>query len=147
KPPGSLKEAYIGSLTEFFKRDNAFIVLAVIMLYKVGESMVSDMLTPFYMKIGFTKTEIFAVAKMVGFWATLVGGTVGGVFMVRLRIFRSMLVFGVFQSAAILLFSCLAMIGTNLTWLGICVGGEMFSSAMATTAFTAFLYSQTNKRY
>jgi PAT family beta-lactamase induction signal transducer AmpG len=146
-PPKSLREAYVGAITEFFKRDGALKVLGILLLYKVGESMATEMLTPFYMKIGFTKTEIFAVAKMVGFWATIFGGTVGGLIMVRLGLFRSLVLFGVLQSLAILFYSFLSTAQHSLVWLGCAVGGELFTSAMATAAFTAFIYSQANKRY
>lgn len=146
-PPKSLRDAYVGAISEFFTRKNAITVLGIVLLYKLGESMATEMLTPFYMKIGYSKTEIFAVAKLVGFWATIVGGTVGGILIVKLKMFRSLLLFGILQALAILFYAFLSTRGHSLIWLGTAVGGELFTSAMATAAFTAFIYSQANKKY
>jgi PAT family beta-lactamase induction signal transducer AmpG len=88
--PGSLKEAVVNPLIEYFSRQGALWILAFILLYKIGDTMASAMTTPFYLDIGFSKTEIGAVVKLFGFWATVIGSLIGGVFMLRLGINRSL---------------------------------------------------------
>lgn len=146
-PPKTLKESVVGPLLEFFKRDGAWLILAFIVLYKIGESMASDMTNPLFLQLGFSKIEIGAVAKTFGLWAAISGGLVGGIFIMKLGIYRSLWVYGILQSFGLLLFSWLAMVGNDWTWLAIAIVIETFTSGMATTAFVAFMASQTNKRF
>ena len=70
-----------------------------------------------------------------------------GVLIVRLGIYRSLWVFGILQSFGILLFSVLAQAGHDRFWLGFSIGAESLTSGMATTAYVAFMASQTNKKF
>jgi PAT family beta-lactamase induction signal transducer AmpG len=146
-PPKTLRESVVGPLTEFFKRDGAWLILAFIVLYKIGESMASDMTNPLFLQVGFTKTEIGAVAKTFGLGAAISGGLVGGLFIIKLGIYRALWIYGIAQSLGLLLFSWLAIVGPDWTWLAIAIVIETFTSGMATTAFVAFMASQTNKRF
>lgn len=145
--PKSLMESIVHPLKEFFQRKEAWTILAFVLLYKIGESMASDMLNPFFLKIGFTKTEIAGVAKIFGFWAVILGGLFGGVLIMRLKLYRSLWLFGILQSISLLLFSLLAYLGTNLSVLALAVGAENFTSGMASAAYVAFMASQTDKRF
>jgi PAT family beta-lactamase induction signal transducer AmpG len=146
-PPRTLRESVIGPLSEFFKRSGAWTVLAFVLLYKVGESMASDMYNPFFIQIGFSNTEIGGVAKVFGLWAIIIGGIVGGVLIVRLKLYRSLWLFGALQAGAILLFSVLATVGHSLPLLALAIGAENFTSGMATSAYVAFMALQTNRRF
>jgi len=145
--PKTLRESIVNPLKEFFQRKEAWIILAFVLLYKIGESMASDMLNPFYLKLGFTKTEIAGVSKIFGFWAVIAGGIFGGALIFRLKLYRSLWLFGFLQSCALLLFSFLALMGNNLSLLALAVGAENFTSGMATAAYAAFMASQTDKRF
>lgn len=139
--------AFMEPLKEFFSRKNAWLILAFIVFYKVGESMASDMTTPFFLKIGFTKTEIAGVVKFFGFWSTLAGAFVGGLLLIRIRAGRALLLFGCLQSFALLGFSFLAMKGHDVSILAVVVTAENFSSGMATSAMLAFMANQSDKRF
>lgn len=145
--PKSLRESIVNPLKEFFQRRDAWTILTFVLLYKIGESMASDMLNPFFLKIGFTKTEIASVAKIFGFWAVILGGLVGGTLIFKLKLYRSLWLFGLLQSGALLLFSLLAQVGTNISVLALAVGAENFTSGMASAAYVAFMASQTDKRF
>jgi PAT family beta-lactamase induction signal transducer AmpG len=149
-PPKTFSESVIQPFKEFFKRDGwrgAVLVLIFVLLYKIGEQMASEMYTTFLLKIGFTKTEIAAVAKVFSVWSMMAGGFVGGVLIVRLNLYRSLWMFGILQGLAILLFSVLANMGANLHMLAVAMGVENFASGMATSAFLAFMASQTNRQF
>ena len=75
--PRTLREAVVAPFVEYFSRHDAVLILLFVLLYKVGEMMASQMATPFYLDLGFTKTEIGAIVKLFGFWATVVGGLMG----------------------------------------------------------------------
>ncbi len=145
--PRRLREAVIDPLTEYFSRQGALWILAFILLYKIGDTMASAMTTPFYLDIGFTKTEIGAVVKLFGFWATVVGSLIGGVIMLRLGINRSLWIFGVLQAVSTAGFALLARIGHSVPLLSGVIAFENLSGGMGTAAYVAFMASITNKRF
>jgi PAT family beta-lactamase induction signal transducer AmpG len=145
--PTTLKEAIIEPFVEYFKRDSAVWMLAFILLYKIGDNMASAITAPFYLDIGFTKTEIGTVVKIFGLWAIIAGAFIGGALMVRLGINRSLWIFGFFQGISTACFAILARIGPSIPMLSAVIGFENLSSGMGTAAFVAFMASITNKRF
>ncbi len=145
--PKTFREAVIQPFVEYFSRDGALLILLFILFYKVGDQMATTMTTPFYLDLGFTKTQIGAIAKLFGFWATIGGGLSGGILMLQLGIFRSLLIFGVFQAVSTLSFSILAIVGYNLPGLAIAIGLENFTGGMGTAAYVAYMASITNKKF
>ena len=149
-PPGTpknMKDAVLNPLAEYFSRQGALWILAFILLYKIGDTMASTMSVPFYLDMGFSKTEIGTVVKLFGFWATIIGGFIGGVVMLRLGINRSLWIFGFLQAASTAGFAVLAIIGYNLIALGGVIAFENFSGGMGTAAYVAFMASITDKKF
>jgi PAT family beta-lactamase induction signal transducer AmpG len=150
RPPASLKAAVVEPFLEYFRRVDAawaLGVLALILLYKLGDTMASAMTMPFYLDIGFSKTEIGAVVKLFGFWATVAGGLIGGLLMLRLGINRALWVFGVLQAASTAGFALLAGVGPSVPWLAAVIAAENLTGGMGTTAYVAFMASLTNKSF
>ena len=145
--PKSLKEAVVGPMVEYFSRSGAIWILAFILLYKIGDTMASAMTTPFYLDIGFSKTEIGAVVKLFGFWATIAGSLIGGMFMLRMGINRSLWIFGFLQALSTAGFAILAKIGYNVGLLSGVIAFENLSAGMGTAAYVAFMASITNKKF
>ena len=145
--PRTMREAVIDPLVEYFSRKGALWILAFILLFKVGDTMASAMTTPFYLDIGFSKSEIGAVVKLFGFWATIGGLLVGGVLMLRLGINRSLWVFGFLQAVSTAGFALLANIGYSISLLSAVIAFENLSSGMGTAAYAAFMASITNKKF
>ncbi|MBT8358801.1 MAG: AmpG family muropeptide MFS transporter [Desulfobacterales bacterium] len=145
--PTNLKEAVIGPLVEYFSRNGALWILVFILLYKIGDQMASAMTTPFYLDIGFSKTEIGAVVKLFGFWATIAGSLIGGIIMLRLGINRSLWIFGVLQALSTAGFAILAKIGYSIAVLSGVIAFENLSAGMGTAAYVAFMASITNKKF
>ena len=145
--PRSMREAVVDPLVEYFSRKDALLILVFILLYKVGDTMASAMTTPFYLDIGFSKTEIGAVVKLFGFWATIAGGLAGGLMMLRLGINRCLWVFGFLQAASTAGFALLANVGYSVAWLSAVIAFENLSSGMGTAAYAAFMASITNKKF
>ncbi len=88
--PTSLVNAVILPFRDFFARDGAWLALAFILFYKLGDTMASAMTTPFYLDLGYSKTEIGTVVKLFGFWATIAGGTLGGIWILRVGLHRAL---------------------------------------------------------
>jgi len=145
--PRTMREAVIDPLVEYFSRRDAVLILIFILLYKVGDTMASAMTTPFYLDIGFSKSEIGAVVKLFGFWATIAGGLAGGIMMLRLGINRSLWIFGFLQAASTAGFALLANVGYSIPLLSAVIAFENLSSGMGTAAYAAFMASITNKKF
>lgn len=145
--PRSMREAVFDPMVEYFTRQGAIWVLAFILFYKIGDTMAGAMTTPFYLDIGFSKTEIGTVVKLFGFWATIAGALIGGVLMLRLGINRSLWVFGFLQAISTACFAILARIGYSVAVLSGVIAFENLSSGMGTAAYAAFMASITNKRF
>ncbi len=147
--PRTLKAAVVEPFVEYFRRDYALWILAFILLYKLGETMAMAMTTPFYLELGFTKTEIGAVVKLFGFWATVIGGLVGGVVILRIGIYRALLWFGLLQALATTGFAVLAWIGpgASVAALAAVIAGENLSGGAGTAAYVGFMASITDKRF
>jgi len=147
QPPQSLREAIWKPLADFFRRDGAGWILAFILLYKIGDTMAAAITTPFFLDLGFSKSEIGTVVKLFGSWATIAGAFGGGVLMLRLGIQRSLWVFGVLQAVSTAGFAVLARIGGSLPALSGVIALESFTGGMGTSAFVAFMASLTNKQF
>lgn len=145
--PRTLQDAVIHPFLEYFRRNDAVVILLFILLYKLGDTMASHMTTPFYLDIGFTKTEIGTVVKLFGFWATIIGGLAGGVLIMRLGIYRALWGFGILQGLSTAGFSVLALVGDSLPGLAAVIAFENFSGGMGTAAYIAFMASLTNKKF
>jgi len=145
--PRTMKEAVVNPLVEYFSRHNAIWILVFILLYKVGDTMAGAITTPFYLDIGFTKTDIGAVVKVFGTGATLAGAFLGGVILLKLGINRSLWIFGALQALSTAGFAVLAKIGYSIPALSGVIAFENLSSGMGTAAFVAFIASITNKKF
>src|SRR5215471_12002761 len=149
--PHTLKEAVIEPFREFVRRDGtrgAVWVLLFIFLYKLGDSMATALATPFYLDMGFTKSDIGIIAKNAGLWSSVAGGLLGGLWMLRLGINRGLWLFGVVQLVSILGFAWLAHENRPDKLLLACViAFEAFGVGLGTTAFVAYIARATDPRY
>jgi PAT family beta-lactamase induction signal transducer AmpG len=145
--PQSLKEAVVSPFQEYFSRPEAWLFLLFILFYKVGDTMAATMTMPFYLDIGFSMSEIGTVVKLFGFWATIIGGLLGGILILRLGIYRSLWFFGILQGLSTAGFALLVWSGNSVAWLAGVIAFENLSSGMGTAAFVAFMASLTNKRF
>lgn len=155
--PKTLREAVVEPFHEFIGRSGvkgALLILGFIFLYKLGDSMATALATPFYMDMGFSKSEIGLVAKHAGLWPAVIGGLLGGAWMIKLGINRALWVFGVVQVLSILGFAWLAMHGrfaevgaAELSSLALVIGFEALGVGLGTAAFVAFIARTTHPAY
>ena len=154
--PRTLREAVVEPFREFFGRhgtQSALLVLAFLFFYKLGDSLCTALATPFYLDMGYTKTEIGIIAKNAGLWPAVAGGILGGVWMFKLGINRALWVFGVVQAVTILGFLGLAWVGAaestpaRLILLALVIGSEAIGVGLGTTAFVAFMARTTHPAY
>jgi MFS transporter, PAT family, beta-lactamase induction signal transducer AmpG len=147
-PPRTLRAAVIEPLGEFLARPGALALLALIVLYKIGDAAALSLSTAFLIKgVHFTAAEVGAVAKTTTIAAILVGTTIGGVAYARLGLYRSLLIFGALQAATNLLYSWLALAGRDFAVMIIAVGFDNLAGAMGATVFGAFMMALCDVRF
>lgn len=149
-PPKTLREAVVEPFREFIQRNglnDALLVLAFIFFYKLGDSMATALATPFYLDMGFTKTEIGLIAKNAGLWPSIIGGLIGGIWMVKIGINRALWLFGFVQWISILGFAVLTQFPQEKMALGLAIGFEAVGVGLGTVAFVAFIARTTNPAY
>ena len=149
--PKTLRDAVVLPFREFIERSgwkDALLILAFIFLYKLGDSMATALATPFYLEMGFTKTDIGLVAKNAGLWASVIGGMLGGLWMVKIGINKGLWLFGVVQMVSILGFAWLAWLGQpNILALGVVIAFEALGVGLGTVAYVAYIARATNPRF
>lgn len=147
-PPRTMREAVRDPLLEFFSRDGAWMMLALIVLYKLGDAFAGSLTTSFLIRgVGFSVGEVGAINKGMGLAATIVGALFGGALMARLGLYRSLLIFGILQAVSNLSFMVLAMMGKSYAMLVFTIAFENLAGGMGTAAFVAFLMTLCHHNY
>jgi PAT family beta-lactamase induction signal transducer AmpG len=129
-------------------------VLGFIFLYKLGDSLCTALATPFYLDMGFTKTDIGLIAKHAGLWPAVIGALLGGLWMIRLGINRALWLFGVVQLVSIFGFVWLASQGHYVSIgaeeriaLAFVISLEALGVGLGTAAFVAYIARSTHPAY
>lgn len=145
--PTTLMAAVFLPFRDYFTREGAWLALAFILFYKIGDTMASAMTTPFYLDLGYSKTEIGTVVKLFGFWATIAGGTLGGIWILRIGLNRALWLFGLGQMVSTLGFVVLAGLAPTAVALATVVALENFTAGLGTAAFVGFMAALTDRRF
>ena len=164
-------ETFLGSLKSYFAQDGALPFLAFIVLYKLGDAFAGSLLTPFLLQaMHYSTAEVGVVNKVIGLWLTIGGALLGGALMVRLGLWRALMLFGILQMLGNLGFWWLSLHGRDalpglvlpaFDWgfvklaeptpvdggLLMAIASENITSGMGTTAFVAFLMSLCTRRF
>ncbi len=146
--PRDLRSAAIEPFRAFLRREDALAFVALIILYKLGDAAAGRLGVTFLVRaLGFGLSEIGALYKGVGFVASLAGGIVGGLCVIRWGLYRSLLAFAVLQAVTNFGFVALAMAGPSVGLLIAVVALENLSGGMGTAAFVALLMALCDSRY
>jgi MFS transporter, PAT family, beta-lactamase induction signal transducer AmpG len=147
-PPTSMKDAVEGPFREFFSRPGVWSLLALIVLYKLGDAFAGSLTTTFLIRgVNFSVGEVGAINKGMGLASTIIGALFGGVLMARLRLFKSLLIFGILQAVSNLSFMVLALVGKSYPLMIFTIAFENLAGGMGTAAFVAFLMVLCNHNY
>ena len=155
--PRTLVQTVVEPFQEFFSRKGtkqAALVLLFIFLYKLGDSMATSLATPFYLDMGFSKTDIGLIAKNAGLWPAVIAGILGGIWMLKLGINKALWLFGVVQVVTILGFVWLAGFGrfdtitlTEQMMLAGVIGAEAVGVGLGIAAFVSYMARETNPAF
>ncbi|MFT5400864.1 MAG: PAT family beta-lactamase induction signal transducer AmpG, partial [Gammaproteobacteria bacterium] len=142
-----VEKTYVMPIADFFDRYGwslAWLLLALIGLYRISDIVLGVIANLFYQDMGFSKSQIATVVKTYGLLMTLAGGFVGGILSIRYGVIRILLLGGVLAALTNLLFMLMAGIGNDVFWLYIVISADNLSAGIASAAFVAFLSSLTN---
>jgi MFS transporter, PAT family, beta-lactamase induction signal transducer AmpG len=145
--PRTLGESVIEPVRELLSTPNALALIAVVLLFKIGDAFANKLFTPFVMDVGFSKSELGAIVKPLFTAGSLAGVMLGGVVMVRLGLLRSMLAFGVLQAVSNLLYCLMALTAKSYVVMGLAVLVEHLAAAMGNIALVALIMALCDVRY
>jgi len=164
-------DTLLGGLRDYFVQPGAAAFLAFIVLYKLGDAFAGSLMTPFLLQgMAYGPAEVGVVNKVIGLWLTIGGALVGGALMLKLGLWRSLMLFGLFQTVSNLGFWWLSVSGKGALpglvippfdigivklaaatpvdgGLLLVIALENVSGGMGTAAFVAFLMSLCNRRF
>ena len=141
--------AVVSPFVEFFRRNGmlALLILLLIGTFRLSDITMGVMANPFYLDLGFSKVEIANITKVFGFFMTILGAGLGGIFVMRYGIYWPLLVGAVLVPVTNLLFAWLAVSDPDLASLAVVISADNLSGGFATSAFIAYLSSLTNTTY
>lgn len=146
--PKTLEQAVAEPLRDFFGRNNAWLMLLLIVLYKLGDAFAMSLTTTFLIRgVGFDAGEVGLMNKTLGLFATILGALYGGVLMQRLSLFRALLIFGILQGASNAGYWLLSITDKHMLSMGAAVFFENLCGGMGTSAFVALLMTLCNKSF
>jgi PAT family beta-lactamase induction signal transducer AmpG len=146
--PRTLEEAVSKPFAEFFSRRGALALLALVVLYKLGDAFAGNLTTTFLLRgPGFSLTEIGAINKGFGLAATILGALAGGALMARMRLYRALLLFGLLQAVTNLGFMLLSVSGKSYALMVAVIGLENLCGGMGTAAYVALLMALCDRRF
>ncbi len=128
-------------------RWHAFLILALIGIYRISDVVMGIMANPFYVDMGYSKDEVAAITKVFGVIMTLLGAFLGGILALRFGVMRILFLGAVLSAASNLLFAWLSTRGHDLNGLVWVISADNLSSGIASAAFIAYLSSLTNVQY
>jgi PAT family beta-lactamase induction signal transducer AmpG len=143
-------DSYLAPITDFFNRYGlcvAWLILALIGLYRISDIVLGVISNVFYQDLGFSKTEIASVVKTFGLFMTILGGFLGGILSIRYGVIKILFVGAILSSLTNLLFMAMAGAGHNITMLYIVISADNVAAGLASAAFVAFLSSLTSIRF
>jgi len=141
------RETWVEPIRDFFARyglKTAFLLLALIGLYRISDIALGVISNVFYQDLGFTKPQIATAVKTFGVFVSIAGGVLGGLLATRHGVMRILMLGAIIVAATNLVFVALAQVGANLPLLYAAVSADNLAGGLASAAFVAFLSSLTN---
>ncbi|ARU93260.1 muropeptide MFS transporter AmpG [Tatumella citrea] len=147
-PPLTLRQAVVSPLLDFFSRNNAWLMITLIILYKLGDAFAGALTTTFLIRgLGFNPGDVGLVNKSLGLLATIIGALYGGVLMQKLSLYRALMWFGILQTLSNLAYWLLTVTSVHLWSMASAVFIENLCGGMGTAAFVALLMALCNSSF
>lgn len=142
-----LAAAVVAPFRDFLSRPGAWLILAFVALFKLGEALAGIMTAPFYRSLGFSREDVAAVAGVFGLFATLGGVALGGVLVATMGTGQALVGTGIAQMLSNLMYVALHEAGRSMPMLWAQVGVENATDGLADAAFVAYLSGLTSTAF
>ena len=143
-------KALFEAFKDFFNRFglwSAALLLLIISTYRLTDIVMGPMAMPFYLDLGFSKTEIGALVKTIALFGSVVGFFIGGLLIKRISLFNALLFGGICVLFTNLFFAYVATAQANISLLSLIVGLDSFAAGLVGTINIAFLTSLVSKKF
>jgi len=142
-----IRESIIEPLLDYFRKNKAFIILAFLFIYKIGDMLAFFMSVPYYLDLEYTKSQI-GYMKFIGTWMTLLGSFIGGILLVKYNnIMKGLFYFGILQMVSTFGYVILSWVEPNLILLCSVGSFESFCSGLGTAVFISYIALLTNVKF
>ena len=140
--------AAIAPFVDFFRQHRwaGLLILAMIGTYRLPDFIMGTMARPMYRQ-SFSLVEIGTMSGLVGVAVTIAGALIGGFFVFRFGIMRSLFTGLGAVILGNLTYALLAASGHNIAMFAIAVGVENIAAGFAGTALLAYMSSLTNAAF
>ncbi len=144
-----LQHAVLDPFADFARRFGPYLfaILAFVSLYRISDYVLGILANPFYLAIGFTKSEVATVAKVYGAWVTIGGVALGGWAVVRCGVARCLVVATVLIASTNLFFALMSIVGAELWVLALTISADNIAGGFSGTVLIAYLSSLTNREF
>jgi PAT family beta-lactamase induction signal transducer AmpG len=142
-----IRESIIEPLLDYFRKNKAFIILAFLFIYKIGDMLAFFMSVPYYLDLEYTKSQI-GYMKFIGTWMTLLGSFIGGILLVKYNnIMKGLFYFGILQMVSTFGYVILSWVEPSLILLCSVGSFESFCSGLGTAVFISYIALLTNVKF
>ena len=140
--------SFLAPWDAFFSRERAAALLAMIVLYKLGDAFAGSLSTTFLIRgAGFSATEVGAVNKVLGLVATIVGALAGGAWLAKRPLYGSLMLFGLLQAVSNFGYWLISVLPRDYALMAAAISFANLCGGMGTAAFVAFLMALTDRRF
>jgi PAT family beta-lactamase induction signal transducer AmpG len=141
------KSCVINPFQDFIQKPRWFIIILFILSFKLTDAFAGNLFLPFLLEIDFTKTQIATIVKTFGLFATLFGALIGGIFVKKFGLMKSLWLAAFLQIFSNFGFYFLAKIGNNVDFLYGVIFIENLSGGIGDVVFVAYLSSLCNIKF
>jgi PAT family beta-lactamase induction signal transducer AmpG len=141
------QNTWVNPIREFFQRygrKTAWLLLALIGLYRISDVVAGVISNVFYQDLGFAKEEIAMAVKTFGVFVSILGGFMGGLAATRYGIMRPLLWGALLAALSNLVFVWLAYAGHDVPLMYAAVTADNLAAGFASAVFVAFISSLTS---
>jgi len=124
-----------------------FLILVFVSVYRISDYVLGILANPFYLAIGYSKSEVATVAKIYGTWMTIVGVGAGGWAVLRYGVARCLVVATTLIMSTNLFFALMTQVGPELWMLGVTITADNIAQGFGGTVLIAYLSSLTNRDF
>lgn len=138
--------AVAGPFADFFRRYGwfALLMLSFIVVYRLSDYVLGILANPFYLDIGYTKSQVASVAKLYGLGVALLGIGAGGWAILKFGLSSCLISATILIASTNLFFALIVVTGPEIWVLALTISFDNFAQGYSGTIFIAYLSSITN---